>query len=342
MRTRWKALLGAVVVLAAVRAALPSIAKSRINASLSRVEGWDARVGGVDLALLRGGLVLRDIEAEGKGTKVKASVSSAAINISWSQLLRRRLVASVDITRPRGSMTVRRADKEKAKAASKKIEKKAEIVFPNLKDIFPFRLDRFAVRDGELLVTEGELSSRLTGVYFSVNGLTNIGKDARATGEAGASISKDGTVRLDFHVDPTSRPPAFDFVLAVKKIDLPALNPVLRAEFGMDVDSGVFELVAEATSTGGGFHGYVKSFVGDLKMGPTGGKGGGVVKVLKEALVGAVAAVLKNPKSDAVAGKVPFEGRYDDPDIGVWEALASVLRNAFVKALTPTFEGLRR
>lgn len=342
MRTRWKALLGAVVVLAAVRAALPSIAKSRINASLSRVEGWDARVGDVDLALLRGGLVLRDIEAEGKGTKVKASVSSAAINISWSQLLRRRLVASVDITRPRGSMTVRRADKEKAKAASKKIEKKAEIVFPNLKDIFPFRLDRFAVRDGEVTVTEGELAAKLTGVYFSVNGLTNIGKDARATGEAGAVVSKDGTVRLDFHVDPSSRPPEFDFAVAVKKVELATLNPLLRAEFGMDVEKGVFELVAEATSTGGGFHGYVKSFVGDLKMGPTGGEGGGVVKVLKEALVGAVAAVLKNRNTDAVAAKVPFEGRYDDPDIGVWEALASVLRNAFIQGLRPNFEGVRR
>ncbi|MDD5302361.1 MAG: DUF748 domain-containing protein [Elusimicrobia bacterium] len=342
MKTRWKVLLGAVVVLAAVRAALPSIVKSRINASLSRVEGWDARVGDVDLALLRGGLVLRDIKAEGKGSSVKASVSRAAINVSWSQMLRRRLVASVDISRPRASMTVHRADKEKAKAASRKIEKKAEVVFPNLKDLFPFRIDRFAVRDGEFAVTEGELTARVTGAYFVVKGLTNIGKEARATGEAGAVISKDGTVRLDFHVDPTARPPAFDFSLAVKKIELAALNPLLRAEFGMDVDKGVFELVAEATSTGGGFHGYVKSFFADLKMGPTGGKPGGAVKVIKEAVVGAVAAVLKNQKTDAVAGKVPFEGRYDDPDIGVWEALASVLHNAFIKALRPTFEGLRR
>lgn len=342
MRTRWIVALGAVVVLGAARAALPSIVRSRINGSLSRVEGWDARVGGVDLALLRGGLVLRDIEAEGKGTEVKASVSSAAIDVSWSQLLRRRLVASVDIRRPRGSMTVRRADKEKAKAASRKLEKKAGVVFPTLKDLFPFRIDRFSVRDGELLVTEGELSSRLTGVHFAVAGLTNIGKDARATGEAGAEVAGGGTMRLDFHLDPSSRPPAFDFALSVKKVELSALNPLLRAGFGMDVDKGVFELVAEATSTGGGFHGYVKSFVEDLEMGPTGGEGGGAMKVLKEAVVGAVAAVLKNRDSDAVAAKVPFEGRYDDPDIGVWEALVSVLHNAFMKALTPTFEGARR
>ncbi len=342
MRTRWRVLLGAVVVLGAVRAALPSIIESRINASLSRIEGWDARVGGVDLALLRGGLVLRDIQAEGKGTNVKGSVSRADINISWSQLLRRRLVASVDISRPRGSMTVRRADKEKAKAASKKVEKEASMIFPNLKDLVPFRVDRFAVRDGELVVTEGELAATITGVYFAVTGLTNIGKDARATGEAGAVVSGGGTVRLDFHVDPSARPPAFDFALAVKKVELSALNPLLRAEFGMDVDKGVFELVAEATSTAGGFHGYVKSFVEDLKMGPTGGEGGGAMKVIKEAVVGAVAAVFKNRKTDAVAAKVPFEGRYDDPDIGVWEALVSVLRNAFVKALRPSFEGVTR
>lgn len=338
-------LLVIAVALAGLRAALPSIVKSRINAALTRVEGWDARVADVDLGLLRGGLVVRGLEADGKGTSIRLSVDEAAVNVGWGALLRRRLVASVEVRRPKASLTVKRADKDKAKRAARKAEEKAAVVWPNLKDIFPFRIDRFAVRDGEVLVKEGELEAKISDLFFVVENLTNIPKDGkapRAKGEAGASLAKGGTVRLDFSVGPSSRPPAFDFALAVKKVDLPSLNPLLRAQFGMDVEKGVFDLIAEADSSGGGFRGYVKPFIADLDMGSAGGKGGGPVKAIKEAVVGAVGRLLSNPRSDAVAAKVPFEGRYDDPDIGVWEAFVSVLRNAFVKALTLTFEGVSR
>lgn len=334
-------LLAVVAVPVGLRAALPGIVKSKINAKLARVEGWKAAVRDVDLAVLRGSLVLHDLEADGKSSSIRLSVARAAVNISWGALLRRKLIASVEIVEPKASLTVKRADREKAKGAAGQAKDKAEDLFPNLKGLFPFRLDRLAVRDGAITVKEGELETNLTGFYFIVDGLTNFpkkGDDPRAKGEAGATVSKDGTVRLDFRLSPAARPPAFDFALAVKKIDLPEVNPLLRAQFGMDVDAGDFELVAEATSAAGGFNGYVKPFVKDLKMGPTHGKKGGPMKVIKEAVVGAVAAVLKNDKTDAVAAKVPFEGRYDNPEIGVWEAFFSVLRNAFVKALTPTFE----
>lgn len=342
-RTRlWVLLAVVAAAIIGVRAALPGIVKSKINAKLARVEGWKAAVRDVDLAVLRGSIVLHDLEADGKSSSIRLSVSRTAVNISWGALLRRKLVARVEIVEPKASLTVKRADKEKAKEAAGKAKEKAEHLFPNLKGLFPFRLDRLAVRDGAITVKEGELETNLTGFYFVVEGLTNMpkeGRDPRAKGEAGATVSKDGTVRLDFRLDPSGRPPAFDFALAVKKIELPALNPLLRAQFGMDVDAGVFELVAEATSAAGGFNGYVKSFVADLKMGPTHGKKGGPMKVVKEAVVGAVAAILQNKKTDKVAAKIPFEGRYDDPEIGLWEAFFSVLRNAFVKALTPTFEG---
>lgn len=338
MRTRVKALLTAAVVLLGVRAALPFVVKSRLNAKLARVEGWEARVGDVDLALLRGGLVLRGLSARSRKADVEASVARTAINVSWSALLRRRFVASVDISRPKATLALEKAAKKETKKAAKKAEKKAELAWPDVRDLVPFRIDRLEIHDGAVTVKEGEQTASITGLYFVVKGLTNLRKGARAKGEAGARVMKEGTVRVDFEVDPVSSPPEFSFALAVKKVDLAALNPVLRSEFGMDVDKGVFELVSEATSTGGGFHGYVKPFVEGLKMGPTGGKKKSAVKVVEEAVVGAVAAVLKNKKTEAVAAKVPFEGKYDDPDIGVWRALLSVLHNAFVKALTPTFE----
>lgn len=336
MKTRWKVLLGIVVALAGLRAALPSIVESRLNAKLSRLDGWEARVGDVDLALLRGAVVVKAIKADNEAAGLRSTIERVAVNVSWKDLLRRRLVARIDVDRPSISLVLPSAEKREAAKAKKKEP------WPDPNDLFPFRIERFAVRGGEAALTEGEHTTRLTGAYFLVEGLTNVEKDARAVGNAGLDVVQGGTARVDFHLAPAQRPPAFDLNLAVKKVELPPLNPLLRAEFGMDVEKGVFELIAEAESSGGGFKGYVKPFVKDLEMGPLGGKKKGPMKVLKEAAVGAVAAVLENPKTDAVAAKVPFEGRYDDPDIGVWEAFVSVLRNAFIKALTPSFEGIRR
>lgn len=340
MKTRWKVLLAVLIALVALRAALPSIIEYRLNAKLARLEGWDAEVGDVDLALLRGGVALRGVKADNEAAGLRSTVEKIAVNVSWKDLLRRRLVARVDVDRPSVNLALPSAEKREAAKKAAKAEKKKP--WPDPDEMLPFRIERFAVRGGEAALTEGAHTTRITGAFFLVEGLTNLDKDARAVGSAGAEVAKGGTARVDFRLSPSQRPPAFDLNLAVKKVELPPLNPLLRAEFGMDVEKGVFELVAEAESSGGGFKGYVKPFVKDLEMGPLGGKKRGPLKVLKEAAVGAVAAVLENPKSDAVAAKVPFEGRYDDPDVGVWEALVSVLRNAFVKALTPSFEGVKR
>lgn len=338
MKTRTKAiLLAAAAVLVGLRAALPVIVKSKINDKLARLENWDAAVSDVDLKLLRGGILVKGINAASKHSPMRASVAHVAVNISWSALLRRRMVASVDVLRPRAALTLKRAEKKEVKKAAVKAEKKVE-AWPPVDQMLPFRVDSFKVRDGEVEVTEGGAKAELKEVYFAARGLTNIGENARARGEAGASFPKGGTAKVDFHLVPESKPPAFGVAVAVKQVDLAALNPLLLAQFGMDVEKGKFELVAEATSAAGGFTGYVKPFVDDLKMGPTGGKDKGPAKVIKEAVVGAVASALKNRKTEAVAAKVPFEGKYDNPDIGVWQALVSVLRNAFVKALTPTFE----
>jgi hypothetical protein len=59
---------------------------------------------------------------------------------------------------------------------------------------------------------------------------------------------------------------------------------------------------------------------------------------IKEALADFFADVLENPDTENVATRVPFEGKFDDPKIGLWGAVAAVLRNAFVRALSPRLD----
>ncbi|HVE12900.1 MAG TPA: hypothetical protein VNI01_05865, partial [Elusimicrobiota bacterium] len=81
----------------------------------------------------------------------------------------------------------------------------------------------------------------------------------------------------------------------------------------------------------GRFAGYVKPFVRDLKVAAP--KKG--LKKLEAAVVNVVNAALRNRRSKTVAARVPFGGTFQDPRVGLWPAVGTVLHNAFG-------EGLRR
>ena len=58
-----------------------------------------------------------------------------------------------------------------------------------------------------------------------------------------------------------------------------------------------------------------------------------------ETIVGAGTGLLKNKSKDQLAAKIPYGGRFDDPDVNIWSTIGSVLKNAFIKALLPDIEG---
>ena len=48
--------------------------------------------------------------------------------------------------------------------------------------------------------------------------------------------------------------------------------------------------------------------------------------------------ILKNPKKDQVATKVPIEGEFSNTSIDTWEAIFELLKNAFIQALLPQID----
>jgi hypothetical protein len=58
-----------------------------------------------------------------------------------------------------------------------------------------------------------------------------------------------------------------------------------------------------------------------------------------ETFMAGVLKVFKNQPKDRFAAKIPLEGNIENPKASIVETLASVLGNAFVKALSPRVEG---
>lgn len=341
----------ALIALAALalggRVLLPYFIESRINRTIAGMKDYQGRVQDVDLALWRGAVSLGPLELWDKEESFRLVVPKAVVDWDWWPLLKTRtVVTEVDVYRPRLLYAVKKSEKpaDEAREEAKEAGKEGKALADRLEEMMPFSLDRFQIRDGSIRVREAarESETRVTDVDFVLRDFSNVknegkGKTAKAKGSAKIA---DGTVDLGLAVVPGAKQPTFDADIAVKNVDLRQLNPVLRAQFGVDVQKGWFELFSEVKAVQGRFEGYVKPLVEGVELLDS-KQDKGALDVMKEAVIGAAASVLKARETDAVAARAPLKGQFGDPEIGTWAAVRSVLSNAFVEALSPSFERKR-
>lgn len=341
-------------LLAAARLALPAVLKARINETLGSLPGgYRGEVEDVSLALHRGTVSLTGLELQDAKRDLVLGARELRARLRLGELLGRRLSVSAELEKPYARIAVRRAlRRAKVVAAREKEETRKRVARGEeepapppkplsrvLADMMPLRVERLELRDGELVVVEGGLEARVHDIQVAAEGLTNEAAGRNARLQASARVMETGAASLVVHADPLQRQPSFDLHAELRDVDLPSINPVLRWQLGVDVEKGTFTVVAEIDAKDGGFEGYVKPFVGDLELLEP-GDAKKPLKAVKEAVVGAVAALLQNPRSKKVATKLPVKGRLEEPELGVWRAVLNVLRNAFVEALRPSFEGV--
>jgi hypothetical protein len=370
-KTRWL-LIGFLGVLAAVRVALPEIVKWRANKLLRELEDYKGHINGVHLALWRGTAVLQDVEFEHKEGDFTLTLPKTAMSISWPQLFRGRVVGDLLIDSPRARVLVKKPAKapgeitEKTQDAKAAIEKKTGKSLPDLlASLVPFRVREFEIKEGSFRIQEirqdvdalqekdkdlppgapeaqqkeKALEARLTHVHLIVRNLTNAAQltgTSYASGSASAQVMDQGRISLELQLNPVAKTPAFSLGFTATEINLAELNPLFRWQWGVDVTQGTFAMFMEAEAAGGGFKGYLKPFIQDLQMhDETQDPDKKLGARIKEAIVSIAAGILKNKESKNVASRIPFEGRFDDPEVGMWEAVVNVLRHAFIKALSP-------
>jgi hypothetical protein len=117
------------------------------------------------------------------------------------------------------------------------------------------------------------------------------------------------------------------------------VNPWLDRFLKADAESGVFSMYSEVASADGRFEGYVKPILQDPKFFDLHEASRGPFRKAWEALVNLAAKILENHAANQVATQVPIRGEYDNPRVGVIEAMVNLLRNAFVVAFAHSLEG---
>ncbi len=332
-----------VVVVAVVRIALPYVVLHFANKSLAQLDGYRGHIEDIDLALIRGAYKIDSIyihkvdSATQKETPFFAA-SLIDLSVEWRSLFKGSLVGELKFTNPELLFTRDKVEPDDVREDS--------VTFKQLLEGFmPLKVNRFEVANGKLryrdanveppvdiALTEADIVAlNLRNSYDSVGAL--LPSDLRASANV-----YGGSLRLNLKMNPLAEVPTFDLNAALENTDLTQLNDFFLAYAKADISKGTFGLYTEIAAKDGGFNGYVKPLLKDVKVLGTEDRDDNILKKAWEAVLGSVGEVFENQPRDRVATKIPLQGEVESPDANVWYAILQVMQNAFIRALQPSID----
>jgi hypothetical protein len=348
MSRKKKAFLALLLSAAAFRTLLPLALESYVNRVLQRTPEYGGRVDDVDLSLWRGAYRLDGLRIEKKSGGVPAPLLAAErveLAVHWKSLLRGVLAGEIRLENPSLNI-VAGPSREPASAlkgpeAQTGTEGASESSWKErLQELFPLKVNEFRVAGGRAhfrnFHSKPPIDLHFGDIHFTARNLTNsekLSKDLTASVDGRARPMDGGNMAFRLDLDPYAHEPAFNLDLTLSGLELSSLNPFLRHYAGFDIESGTLDLFSEFAARDGDFEGYVKPVLKDLNVLAFGKEKQSPVQTLREAGIELAGETFKNRREDSVAAKVPFSGRFTDPDAELWAVVLTLFRHAFVKAL---------
>jgi len=340
-------LLAVVAVLVLVRALLPIAIERYANKTLDSLEGYSGHIEDVDLSLIRGAYTIEGVQIVKTGGKVPAPFFSAReidLSIEWGALLDGAIVSEIDVYAPKINF-VASPTKDERNASEEQVEP-ADNWTDVVKELTPFSINRFAIHDGAVhyrdFGSDPKVNVYVQDLTATARNLTNSEDRSGslvATFEGKALAMSSGKVKFSGKVDPYAEQPTFDAAIRLDNLDLRQLNPYLRAYTNVDVEKGLFSVDGEFAASEGQFRGYIKPFIDQLDVLRWKEEGESLPNKAWQAVVELAGEILQDQDRERAATRVPFKGRFEQPDIDVWAAVGSLLRNAFVESLRRGLEG---
>jgi hypothetical protein len=342
MKTKYKILIGVVVLLIVIRLILPYVVLHYANRTLANMKGYYGHIENIKLSVYRGAYNVKNIylnKIDPISKKQTRFFKSREIDLSieWKALFHGSIVGKLYFNSPVFIFT-----KDKVEFGA--LKKDTTDFRKLLKSFMPLKVNRFAVDDGAIHYVDSsskpavDVSLEKTRVVaLNLSNATNNKVELPSSLTAHASVY-EGTLDLNVQLNALAENPTFDLKTEIKNTNLVLLNDFLKAYGKFDVARGKFSLYTEIAAKGGKFKGYVKPIIKDLKvLGPK-DKNDSFFQLMWESIVGGTGFVLKNQKANQVATKIPIEGTFKNPKTNTIEALWKVLSNAFIQALIPNID----
>jgi hypothetical protein len=311
---------------------IPFLFKRIINRYLTKHPTYKGNIGGFTLSVLRRKLVLNNViiekvNAESKQPSAFLSLADVQVIYSWSALWKGELVLELEAIQPSVVFTQNRL-------------KQLETLKFDLN--FPITIKSVTIAEGTFdYIDASQTPVAALGaehILFKLNNPENLPLwQAHYTASISADIC-EGRMNGDLRINLDHLRPNFDLNFSIRGMNLVCLNAFFLNYANFDVNKGQLDLFIEAEAKTGEFGGYIKPIIRDLDVLGVEDKGKGLANQIWQGILGFVAEVLENQKHDQIASKIPFKGTFKNPKVNVGYAVVEVLVNAFVKAVTPSFD----
>jgi len=340
-KKRWKIiLLSIIVVLISVRLFFPYIVLKYVNKTLGEIKDYYGHVEDIDIALIRGAykindikLVKRDSVTKVKDTMTFFSAKVIDLSVEWSALFKGKIVGEIYVENPVLNFIKGKHKDEDTKADTSDFK-------DVIKKLMPLTINHFEINNGQIHFKDPysapTVDVPITDIHVKADNLSNANDSNKVLPSSIVATGNlyGGTLKLNVKLDALAKKPAFDLNAGIENVEMVALNPFFKAHANFEVEKGSFGMYTEFAAKDGAFKGYVKPLLKDLKVANEGDLG----EIVWSKVISAAAWVFKNHSKDQVATKLPVEGKFDQPDTGLWTAISYVLKNAFISALTPSVE----
>lgn len=324
---------------------LPYIVLHYVNNKLANLNEYYGHVNDIDIALIRGAYVIKDIrllKIENKGKITGDTLpffksDEIDLSVEWRAIFKGRVVGEIVVDNPVVNFVKGKHKDEDVKADTADFRSV-------ISDLMPLTINRFEINNGQIhyidMASKPKVNVKMTDLTIIATNLCNVNDSAKllpAHCDVNANVYEGKFImKIDFNA--LSKQPTFDMSADLTNVNLVLLNDFLKAYGNFDVKKGNFGMYTEFAGKNGEFGGYVKPLLKDLDIVQWNKEEGNIKQILWESIVGSTAEVFQNQKEGQLATKVPIEGKFEKANINLWRAISFVLRNAFVRALQPNID----
>jgi hypothetical protein len=333
-----------VLLLIAVRVALPYIVKDYVNKTLDELPGYTGHVADIDLHLYRGAYTIDDlvlVEEKGNPKYPFLQIPKTDLSIEWRSLFKGELVGEVVMERPNMNIVAAAAEADTTGQATQDDWTKV------MKDLMPITINRFVVNNGRVAYLDFNASPdvdlHIENMQLVALNLANVEDSTTAlpsTVTASGRSVGGGSLKADIKGNFLKEIPDMDVSMQLTRVDLTSLNDFIKSSAKFDVERGRLDMYSKVKLTDGELDGYMKPFLEEVKIlnWKKDKKEDGFLHAAKEAVIGLFAEAAENQKRDQIATQVPISGNINEPETDTWKTFINILRHAFIDAFNKSLE----
>jgi len=339
-RKKWKTILISVgVILIIIRLLLPYLVLKFVNKTLAGIHGYYGHVEDIDIALIRGAYQINDLTLVKIDTTKKQdsipffTAPQIDLSVEWRAIFKGRIVGEIEVEQPVLNFVQGKHKNENIKQDTTDFK---EVI----RKLMPLTINRFQINNGQIHFRDPyanpAIDVALKDIQAKAENLSNVNDSNTvlpANLHATAAIY-GGNLSMNVKLNPLEKAPTFDLDASLNNMNMVSLNPFFKEYAKFELEKGTFSVYTEFAAKDGAFNGYVKPLIKDMKV----SKEGDFLQISWEYLISGAKIILENKNTKKVGTKLPIQGRFENPDAGLWTAISYVLKNAFILALQPSVD----